>query len=42
MSSISLEDTDPDGWYTIGGIRSLAGPTQSGIYIHNGQKVAIR
>lgn len=42
MSSISLEDTDPDGWYTIGGIRSLAGPTQSGIYIHNGQKVAVR
>lgn len=42
MSSISLEDTDPDGWYTIGGIRSLAGPTQSGIYIHNGLKVAVR
>ena len=42
MSSISLEDTDPDGWYTIGGIRSLSVPAHSGLYIHNGQKVAIR
>ena len=31
-----------DGWYTIDGRRLAGKPTQSGIYINNGQKVLIK
>lgn len=41
LSSISI-DSPKSAWYTIGGIRSLSTPSKSGIYIYNGQKVAIR
>ena len=42
LGSISIDRPSADDWYTIGGMRSLDGPTQSGIYIHNGLKVAVR
>lgn len=41
LSRISTDRPSADDWYTLGGIRSL-GPSKSGIYIHNGLKVAIR
>ena len=41
LSSISTDRPSTDDWYTLRGIRNL-NPSKSGIYIHNGQKVAIR
>lgn len=37
-ASTSSEDT----WYSISGMRLAEKPTQKGIYIHNGKKVAVR
>ena len=42
LSHISTGGPGADDWYTIDGIRSLTNPSKSGIYIHNGLKVAIR
>ena len=42
LSSIPLDSPSADDWYTIEGLRSLSNPSKSGIYIHNGLKVAIR
>ena len=42
LSSISIDSTNPTDWFTLGGIRSSSGPSKSGIYIHQGQKVAVR
>ena len=41
LSSVSTDSPGADNWYTLGGIRNL-NPAKSGIYIHNGLKVAIR
>lgn len=37
-ASTSSEDT----WYSISGMRLAGTPTQKGIYIHNGKKIAVR
>lgn len=42
LSRISINRQFPDDWYTIDGLRTLSGPSKSGIYIHHGQKVALR
>ena len=42
FSSISVDNSGSVDWYTLAGIRSLSSPARSGIYIHNGLKVAIR
>ena len=42
FSSISVDNPGSDDWYTLAGFRSLSSPARSGIYIHNGLKVAIR
>ena len=42
LSHISVDSPYSNDWYTIDGIRSLSGPSRSGLYIHNGQKVTIR
>ena len=31
-----------EGWYTVGGVKLNAQPTQKGVYINNGQKVVIK
>ena len=31
-----------DGWYTLDGVRLDSKPTQKGVYINNGKKVAIK
>ena len=41
LYSISISGPASDDWYTLGGVRSL-NPSQSGFYIHNGLKVAIK
>lgn len=33
---------DATGWYTIGGVKLNAAPTQKGVYINNGKKVVIK
>lgn len=38
----SAQGTAAEGWYTINGIKLNAKPTQKGIYIFNGKKVAIQ
>lgn len=38
----SAQGTAAEGWYTINGIKLNAKPTQKGIYIYNGKKVAIQ
>ena len=38
----TMESVAMDGWYTINGIKLNAKPTQKGIYLFNGKKVAIR
>lgn len=42
LSHLSVDGFGDGYWYTIDGIRSLSGPSRSGLYIHNGQKVTIR
>ena len=42
LSRVSIDRQFPDDWYTIDGLRTLSGPSKSGIYIHHGQKVALR
>ena len=47
IESVNAEGTDnaasaAEGWYTINGIKLNAKPTQKGIYIFNGKKVAIQ
>ena len=42
LSPISINNSSSDEWYSLGGIRCLPSPSKSGIYIHNGLKVAIR
>ena len=42
LSHLSVDGFSDGYWYTIDGIRSLSGPSRSGLYIHNGQKVTIR
>lgn len=34
--------SDAEGWYTVGGVKLNAQPTQKGIYINNGKKVVIK
>ena len=34
--------TSAEGWYTVGGMKLDAQPTQKGIYINNGKKVVIK
>ena len=41
LYNISIGGPASDDWYTLGGVRSL-NPSQSGFYIHNGLKVAIK
>ena len=31
-----------EGWFTLDGIKLLAEPTESGVYIHNGKKVVVK
>ena len=38
----SAQGTAAEGWYTINGIKLNAKPTQKGIYIYNGKKIAIQ
>ena len=33
---------DADSWYTLQGVKLSAKPTERGIYIHNGRKVAVK
>ena len=47
IESVDAEDAESaesaaEGWYTINGIKLNAKPTQKGIYIFNGKKVAIQ
>ena len=42
LSQISIDSRSSDSWYTIDGIRHLSSPSKSGLYIHNGQKIAVR
>ena len=42
LSRVPIDRQFPDDWYTIDGLRTLSGPSKSGIYIHHGQKVALR
>ena len=47
IESVDAEGTDnaasaAEGWYTINGVKLEAKPTQKGIYIFNGKKVAIQ
>ena len=42
LSQISVDSRSSDSWYTIDGIRHLSSPSKSGLYIHNGQKIAVR
>ncbi len=42
LSQISIDSRFADSWYTIDGIRHLSSPSKSGLYIHNGQKVAVK
>ena len=47
IESVDAEGTDnaasaAEGWYTINGVKLEAKPTQKGIYIYNGKKIAIQ
>ena len=47
IESVDAEDAESaesaaEGWYTINGVKLNAKPTQKGIYIFNGKKVAIQ
>ena len=35
-------NNDAKGWYTVGGVKLDAQPTQKGVYINNGKKVVIK
>ena len=38
----NAEAVSAEGWYTINGVKLQAAPTQKGIYIFNGKKVAVK
>ena len=42
LSHTSIDSPNYDDWYSIDGIRSLSGPSKSGIYVHNGRVIAVR
>ena len=46
VTAISAVKTDKvnvaEGWYTVGGMKLNAEPTQKGVYINNGKKVVIK
>ena len=35
-------ETDDDGWYTLSGLKLDKKPTQTGVYIHRGEKTVIK
>jgi len=35
-------ENDADNWYTLDGLKLNGKPTQKGLYINNGKKVAIK
>ena len=39
---VAIEKANAEGWYTINGVKLNAKPTQKGIYLFNGKKVAIK
>ena len=41
ISDINIDNYDADAWYTLQGFRLSGRPELPGIYIHNGQKVAL-
>ena len=41
ISDVRADEPDVDAWYTLQGFRLSGCPESPGIYIHNGQKVAI-
>ena len=41
-SALSPHSASPNHWFTLDGRRLSEEPTQCGIYIHNGKKVAIK
>ena len=40
--STNSQSVRNEGWYTIGGVKLSAEPTQKGLYIHNGNKEVIK
>lgn len=38
----NIDGENAEGWYTVGGVKLNAQPTQKGVYINNGQKVVIK
>jgi hypothetical protein len=41
-ASMNNQGVKNEGWYTIGGVKLSAEPTQKGLYIHNGNKEVIK
>lgn len=39
---VAIEKANAEGWYTLQGVKLDSAPTQKGIYIYNGKKVAIK
>ena len=46
VTAINVVNTDnvnaAEGWYTVGGVKLNAEPTEKGVYINNGKKVVIK
>ncbi|WP_294744155.1 LamG-like jellyroll fold domain-containing protein [uncultured Prevotella sp.] len=42
ISTIAADDDDDDDWWTLQGFKIGRKPTQSGVYIHHGNKVVIK
>ena len=43
ISAVSVDAVkNTEGWYTVGGVKLEAEPTQKGVYINNGKKVVIK
>ena len=39
---VAIEKANAEGWYTLQGVKLDSAPTQKGIYIYNGKKIAIK
>ena len=42
VMTVTADETDPEAWYTLGGVKLDSKPVKAGTYVHGGKKVVVK
>ena len=42
VTTVTADETDPEAWYTLGGVKLDSKPVKAGTYVHGGKKVVVK